>query len=176
VGVVEVVVDANHDVQHIADLDRRGHDHALGATVEVALEGLGREELAGAFEHQIHAKVTPRNLAGSPVRRERQRPVRDADAAVPGGRNIDFPAALHAVERQQMRGGCGTALEFIQVDDLEPVVGARVVGGAIRCAEGRPKGQAADAAHAVDANSHGVACSSPRREWYLSEISKIVES
>ena len=65
------------------------------------------------------------------------------------------PAAVDAVELQQMRGRRGTALQFVDMHDIEPIVGARIVGGALHAAHRGAQGQAADAAHAVDADTHG---------------------
>ena len=156
VRVVKIVVDAHDDVQNTAHFHRCSHDDALGATVEVALQGLRGQELAGAFQYQVHAEFAPGNVSCGGVRRKRKRLVRDADGAARGGRDVCLPAALHAVEFKQVRGGCGAALEFVQVDNFQPVRRARVVRRAVRRAERSPKSQAADAAHSVDANSHGV--------------------
>ena len=155
--VVEVVVDADHDVQHVAHLHRCGHDHALGAAVEMALQRLGREELAGAFEHQVHAQVAPGNL-GRAWRATRSRALRSSMriACVALGGDVGAPAALHAVELQQVRGGGGAALEFVEVHDLQPVAGARVVRRPLGSAHRRAQCQAADAAHAVDADFHSA--------------------
>ena len=60
--VVALVVHANHDIENVAHLDRRSHDHAFGTAVKVALQGLGCEEFAGAFQHQFHPHVAPGNV------------------------------------------------------------------------------------------------------------------
>ena len=63
---------------------------------------------------------------------------------------------MNAVEFEQMRGRRRTALELIDVHDLEPVVRARVASGAKNAAHRRPQCEPADAAHAVDADFHGA--------------------
>lgn len=61
-GVVLGVVDAHHDVQHIAHLHGGGHDDTFGTPVQVALNGFRAEELACAFEHQVHTHIAPGNV------------------------------------------------------------------------------------------------------------------
>ena len=65
------------------------------------------------------------------------------------------PAAVDAVEFQQMRGRRGAALELVDMHDVEPVVRARIVGRAIDAAHRGAQREAADPAHAVDADAHG---------------------
>jgi len=152
--LVERVVHAHHDVEHATRLHRRGNDHALGAAIQVALDGFGREELAGAFQHQVHAEIAPRNVARCGMRRERHAVLVDADAVFALGRDVGAPFALHAVKRQQVRRRGGTAFQLVEVHHLQPVAGARIGGFSFGRAEGGAQGQAADAAHAVDANFH----------------------
>ena len=64
------------------------------------------------------------------------------------------PATLHRIELQQMRRCRSPALDLIQVHDLEPVAGARIVIRPPSRAECCPQCQPADPTHAVDANSH----------------------
>ena len=66
---------------------------------------------------------------------------------------------------QQVGGGGGAALEFVEVHHLQAVAGARVIRWPFGCAHRGAQGQAADAAHAVDADFH-----------VNSYISRIVES
>ena len=155
-GVVQVVVDADHDVEHIAHLHGRGDDDTFGATVEVALQGLGAQELAGALQHQVDTQVPPGDLGRGGVRREAEPAVVDADRGLAVGGDVGPPAALHAVELHQVCSGCGTALEFVEVGHLQPVARARVVRLALGGAHRGAKRQTADAAHSVDAHSHAV--------------------
>jgi hypothetical protein len=53
------------------------------------------------------------------------RSMRIADS--PSAAIVGAPAALHAVELQQVRGGGSAALEFVEVHHVQPVAGARVV-------------------------------------------------
>ena len=57
--LIEMIVDADDDIERAGLLHRRGDDHALHAAGEVAVELLGLEELAGAFEHDIAAEIAP---------------------------------------------------------------------------------------------------------------------
>ena len=65
------------------------------------------------------------------------------------------PAAMDAVELKQVRGRRGAAFEFVDVHHIEPVAGARVIGRAVEAAHCGAQGKAADAAHAIDADTHG---------------------
>ena len=67
--LIEMIVDADDDVERAGLLHRSGDDHALDAAGEVAVELLGLEELAGAFEHHIAAKVAPGDGIRASVRR-----------------------------------------------------------------------------------------------------------
>ena len=62
---------------------------------------------------------------------------------------------MDAVELKQMRGRRGAAFELVDVHDIEPIAGARVIGRAIEAAHCGAQGKAADAAHAIDADAHG---------------------
>ncbi len=68
-GIVEMVVDADDDVERAVVLDRRGDDDALHAAVEIALQLLGLQELAGAFQHDVAAEIAPGDLARRRLRR-----------------------------------------------------------------------------------------------------------
>ena len=64
VRLVQMMVDPDDDVEHIAHFDWRGHDHPLRPAVEVTLNGFGRQELARTFEDELNAKIAPGNLGG----------------------------------------------------------------------------------------------------------------
>ena len=137
-------------------LDRCGDDDALGAAVQVPLQRFGGQELAGAFQHQVHAHVTPGNLGCVGVGREPEPAVANADGRLTIGGDGSAPAALHAVELHEMGGGRRTALEFIEVYHLQTVASTWIVvlaiGGAHRSAQRQP----ADPAHSIDPDSHAV--------------------
>ena len=78
----------------------------------------------------------------------------DIVLAVAVGTDVRPPAPLHAVEGEQVRGGRRAALEFVEVDHFQPVARARVVRLPLCCTHRGAQRQAADAAHAVDANFH----------------------
>ena len=122
VGLVELVVDADDDVQRAVVLDRRRDDDALHAALEVAVELLGLQELAGAFEDDVAAEIAPGDVA----RRGAAALKPEALVADRGWRarprlRTTVPAAVDAVELQQMRGRRGAALDLVDVHDVEPV-------------------------------------------------------
>ena len=65
------------------------------------------------------------------------------------------PAAMDAVELEQVRGRRSAAFEFVDVHHIEPVAGARIIGRTVEAAHRGAKGKAADTAHAIDADAHG---------------------
>ncbi len=152
--VVEVIVDPDDDVQDGRILDRRGDDHALGAALQMPLQGCGRQELAGAFEHNIDAEIAPGEIARSSMRRKAQLAIVDPYRGVPLVAEISPPAALHAVEFQQVRRRQGTALDFVEVNNIEAIAAPGVTMRPLGRAQGRPERQASDPPHAVDANPH----------------------
>ena len=149
-----MLVDADDDVEDRRILHRRGHDDALGAALQMALDRSRRHELAGAFEHDIDAKIAPWNIARSSLRREPQPPIIDRDRIVALMADRGAPATLHAVEFKQMGGRSGPALDLVEMHDVEPVAGTRIIALAVGCAERRPQRETPDAPHAVDADPH----------------------
>ena len=139
-GVVAVVVDPDHHVERVP-LDGRSDDHLSHARAEVRLERLARTEPPAALEHDLHSELAPRHAAGL------------AAAAVADGLSVDHeciagagdlvrPAPVHRVERQEVRGGVGVAVELVDVRESEL---GPVPRGAQR--------HAADATEAVDADA-----------------------
>ena len=64
------------------------------------------------------------------------------------------PAAVNAVELEQMRGRRRAALDLVQMHDIEAIVGARIAVGAAHAAHRRAQRKSSHAAHAVDADTH----------------------
>ena len=62
--IVEMIVDADDDVERALILDGRGDDDPLHAAIEVGLQLLGLQKLAGAFENDVAAEIAPRHIAG----------------------------------------------------------------------------------------------------------------
>ena len=61
--VVELVVDADDDVERGCVLDRRRDDDALHAAIEIGLQLIRLEEFAGAFQHDVAAEIAPGHIA-----------------------------------------------------------------------------------------------------------------
>src|SRR5690606_32288235 len=70
------------------------------------------------------------------------------------GADVGAPLALHAVEGEQVGGSRRAALQFVEVDHFQAVARARVVRLPLCRTHRGAQRQAADAAHAVDANFH----------------------
>ena len=146
--VVEVVVDAKHDVECFGAGDLTfygaGHHHMLKThLIEVRLQGLGCFELAAAFEHHIDISLAPGHSRGVFLLAVAQSSGCNRKASG-GCLNGLMPAAMHRVKRQQMGSGVSISCGIIDVHQLD--------------AGPTPKGtedKAADATKAVDANFHG---------------------
>ena len=67
---------------------------------------------------------------GAAAAREADAPVADQDRAVAVAADLLPPAAVQAVEFEQMRGNRGAALHLVDMHDVEPVAGTRIVFGA----------------------------------------------
>jgi hypothetical protein len=106
---------------------RGGDDHLLHAAHEVALKLLRFQELAGAFQHYIAAKIAPHNAIRRRRSGEADAPVGDVNDSIVLRTKLLAPATVNAIEFQQMGGGRGAALDLVHMHDFEAVVGARVV-------------------------------------------------
>ena len=67
--LIEMIVDADDDVERAGLLHRRRDDHPLDAAREIAVELLRLQELAGAFQHDVAAEIAP----GDAIRRSARR-------------------------------------------------------------------------------------------------------
>ena len=123
-------------------LHRRRDDHAADAALEIAVQVLRRQELAGAFQHDIAAEIAPGHIAGRGGGGKADAMVADQQRVVVFRADPLAPAAVDAVEFQQMRRGGRAALQFVGMDDVEPVVGARITVGAHHAAQRRAERRA----------------------------------
>lgn len=173
--VVLMMINTQDDIEHVARFDRCGHNDPLRAAIEMTLNGFGGQELAGAFEDEVNAEVAPGNLGGRRMRGKPQGSVINTDGAVIDRSNISAPAALYAVESEQVSGRCRAPFEFIEVHNLESVAGTRIIVRSLGGAEGTPQRKSADTTHPVDTNSHGdLSAFMQRAETPV--VSTIVES
>ena len=128
------------------------HDDPLRAAVQVPPQRLGRQELAGAFQHQVAAEVTPRHGGRLGMVAEADTPVADHDSLV---LDVDAttPPPMHAVELQQVRRRGNATLQLVDVRDLDPVVPPRVVM-TLDLAQAGSQRQASDTAEPVNPDAH----------------------
>ena len=154
-GIVEVVVDADHDVERRLVLDGSRNDHSFDAPVEIGLKLIWLQELSSAFQHDVAAKIAPSDVAGRSVFAEANALLSKGNGA--GGLHPDrfVPTPVDAVEFEQMGGSRNAAFDLVDVDDIKTVFCARIVLGTPNAAECRPQREPTDAAHAIDANLHG---------------------
>ena len=63
---------------------------------------------------------------------------------------------MQAVEFEQMRRDGGPALGLVDMGDVQTIARPRVVLGPLHRAQRRAQREAADTAHAIDADAHGL--------------------
>jgi hypothetical protein len=152
--VVVIVIDAYHDVQGSRIFDRSRDDDALHTTVEIALKLIGFQELAGAFQDDIATEIAPRHITGGRCGGEANPSVADQDSAIVLGLERLPPTPMQGVELKQMGDYRGSALDLVDVDDIQPISGTRIVSGPIQSAECGPHCQSPDPTHTVNADPH----------------------
>lgn len=156
-GLIEPIVDADDDVKRARFFDRGCNDHPFDAAVEISLELLGLQELTGALQHDIAAEIAPRDAVGCRCAGETNAPIADMNGPIVLGREQLAPAAVDAIEFQEMHRGSCAAFDLVDVDDVEPVIGTRVVRRPVEATHRSAQSKTADTAHAVNANAHGSA-------------------
>ncbi len=134
--VEQLIVDAQHNIQHARLLDRRAHHHAAYALIQIGLQRSAGLVDAAGLDHQIAAR--PVGIGNRPVASERQPAARN-DNRITIGLCLVLPAPVYRVEVEQMGVGCRIAARVVDLHKLQ--VGP-VPGGAQR--------QFTDAAKAVD--------------------------
>src|SRR5450631_3108700 len=153
-GIIELVVDTDHDIERCLILDGSRNDHAFDAPVEVGLKLIRLQKLSGAFQHDVAAKIAPSDVAGGCVFAEANALLSKGNGAVGLYPDGFVPTPVDAVEFKKVGGGRDAAFEFVDVDDIQTVAGARVALRTPYAAECRTQHEPADTAHAIDANLH----------------------
>ena len=100
-GRVKVVVHPHHHIEYRWVLDWGRDHHPLCTAIEVALQGLGCEELATAFKHQFDTMSSPINfgrLGG--VGDSHGMPIDCNHSACIVALSICTPTPLHRIELQ----------------------------------------------------------------------------
>src|SRR5262249_16015462 len=116
-GVIQSIVNAHHYVQR-ALLDGSGDYDFADAALEMQLQSLRRKEFARAFKNDLDRGLVPRYFVGS------------AETAVPAACAVHLeavwlsgyrqrPAAVDAVEFEQMRGRFRRTPQLIDVNDFD---------------------------------------------------------
>ena len=149
-----MVVDAKYNVQYIAHLDWRCHNHPLRTPTQVAQESFRCEKPAGALKHEIHAKVTPRNITRSAVFGKSELAIANPNLGIRFSLDVFLPFPLDSIESQQVRRRSCSTLDLVDMNDIKPMIAIGIVLGTMGCTEGRPLGEPADSAHPVNAYFH----------------------
>jgi hypothetical protein len=153
-----MLVHANDNIQDLGFLDGRSNDDAFGTTVQVSPQGLLRKELASTLEDNIDAEVPPGDSCGIRVTGKRDARSTYRDIATLDGDRVT-PSPLDAVEFQQMCSRRNTTLDFVDVNDLEPVVTARVIRRSQGASHRSPQRKPPDTPHSVNAKPHDATAS-----------------
>ena len=116
--LVEVVVDADDEVQRARSLTGAATITLRTPCSKYGSSELPRAEPARALEHDLDAELAPRHIAGlGGAAVAERRPVDRQHVAV--AVHVLGPAPVDRVERQQMRGGLGVAVELVDVHERE---------------------------------------------------------
>ena len=103
-GIIELIVDADDNVQRIRVFHRGRHDHPLHAALEIRLQLLWRQKLARAFKHDIATEIAPRHLARQTCRGKSDVMLANRDRSIVFGCQAGMPPAMNTIELEQMRG------------------------------------------------------------------------
>ena len=109
-------------------LDRRRDDDPLHAAVEIALQAAPASGTCRCIRARCRSRDRPR--ARRPACAAALKPMRRlpmTDGAVVLDAERCAPAAMDAVELEQMRGRRRAALDLVDMHDIEPVARARIV-------------------------------------------------
>src|SRR5208337_1935698 len=140
--VVQAVIDSHHHVER-ALLDWRGDDHLAHAAFEMRRQGLGRQEFSRAFQHHFDARLIPTDFSRSRAVGKTDMMVFYREAAAIC-RNRYRPAAMDAVELEQMGGGIRAAFGLVDMDHRKRGISER-----------GPQREAAHPSKTVDSYTHG---------------------
>ena len=167
--VVQMIVDTDHDVQGVL-FNRRRHDHLAHAALEIRPQSFRGAKLSRALQNQIDARIVPSHRAWLAAVAEHDAPsIDDERVILRAYRRV--PAAVNAVELEQMSGGFGPALDFVYVDDRKRRKFRKF--RKFRTIEGGAQCETADASEAIDSDPYGhvhaFACFTPLRRFAVGE-------
>ena len=154
--IVEMVVDAHHHVKRCRVLDRRRNDDVLDAAREITpeltrvLRNLPVHSSTRSQPRSPHGTASGAAASVKPIRRSpiliaSRRPLaRIASRQRPWTlSNSSRCAAVPAPPR-----------ELVHMDDVQTVIGTRIIRRPVQAAHGGAQRQATDPSHAVDADAH----------------------
>jgi hypothetical protein len=95
------------------------------------------QELARAFENDVAAEIAPGHVPGRGRRREANPAPSNGNGILPVNLKRGVPAAVDAIEFEEM-GSCGNAaLNLVDMVYVEAVAGARIAGNTLDAAQRR---------------------------------------
>jgi hypothetical protein len=124
--------------------------------IEIALQLIGLQEFPGAFQYDIATEIAPRHFGGRARVTEADLPIADQNGAIVIDSELLPPAAVQAVELEEVSGSRGSAFDLIEVHHIQPIARAGIVGRSLDGAKGRSQGEPADASHSIDSNTHAL--------------------
>ena len=125
-GIVELVVDADHDVERRFVLDGSRDDHAFDAAIEVGLKLIRLQEFTCAFQHDVATEIAPGDLAGISLFAEADAMAVDHNRFSVFDADRRIPPPVKAIEFEKMRRRRDAALELVDVNDIQAVARAGV--------------------------------------------------
>jgi hypothetical protein len=103
--VIDLVVYADHNIQGRGVLDRGSHDDAADAFMEITLQLIRLQEFPGGFQHDLGTEIVLRHFG----RRARRSAIANEDGAIIRDFEGLAPAAMQAIELEEMSGRRGSA-------------------------------------------------------------------
>jgi len=86
--------------------------------------------------------------------RKTQSKIVNAEGVLTFSQDRSAPTSLYGVEAKQMRSGCSTTPQLVEMYDLEAIGPTRVIRRAMRRTQSRTQGKSPDTPHPIDANPH----------------------
>ena len=102
----------------------------MTGAIEIGFEVGRLQEFSRAFQDDVAAEISPRHVARRFGGTEAELLVVDAQSGIVLDTESAVPAAVHAIEFQEMRGRSRAALDFVHMHDVEAIAPARIAIGA----------------------------------------------
>jgi hypothetical protein len=119
--VVDFVIDADDDVQGGGVFDGSSDDDAADSLIEIALQLIGFQELAGAFQYHLAAEIAPRHFFRRARCTAADPSISDQNGAIVLDPELLAPAAVQTIELEEVSCRYSSAFELVDMHHLQPI-------------------------------------------------------